>query len=389
MASNPNSRIIVLASGGTGGHIFPAEALAEEMLLRGYIPHLITDHRFHHYNKNSSEGVLGRIQLHTIHAGTFGRSVIGTLTNAFGVVRGTWQAWRILRKLKPLAVVGFGGYPSFPTMLAAIATGQTTIIHEQNSVLGRVNRVLVGKVAQLATSYRDMKRVPKNMKRVTFTGNPVRAAIRALAQVEYPALTNDGMLRLLVIGGSQGASVFSDIVPAAMAKLPANLRARIRLDQQCRVGEIDQVRAVYSELNMQVDLAPFFVDMAARLAAAHLVVCRAGASTVAELAAAGRPAILVPLPQATDNHQYYNAQAIEDVGAGWVVTQPAFTAETLASKIEMLMHNPQRLSSCAQAMHTLGRPHAASSLADCVLKAAGVSDCQPTNGTPSPTEMAA
>lgn len=387
MVKHSTSRIIVLAAGGTGGHIFPAEALAEEMLLRGFTPHLVTDTRFHQYNKNSAEGVLGRIPLHTIHAGTFGRGLLSTAKNALGVAGGTLQAMRILRRLKPLAVVGFGGYPSFPTMLAAALTGQTTIIHEQNSVLGRVNRLLAGRATLLATSYQDLQRVPKGA-HLSVTGNPVRGAIRALAQVEYPTLGNDGMLRLLVIGGSQGASVFSSVVPEALAKLPANLRARIRLDQQCRAGEIEKVRAAYEALGMQVDLQPFFVDVAARLAASHLVICRAGASTVAELTAAGRPAILVPLPQATDNHQYFNAQAIEDVGAGWVITQPAFTPETLASKLETLMLAPQRLSECARAMHTLGRPNASAALADCVLQAAGVTDVK-NNGAPTPAARAA
>ena len=364
-----SSRVIVLAAGGTGGHIFPAEALAEEMLLRGYAPHLVTDHRFHQYNKNSAEGVLGRIPIHTITAGSLGGGFKSRLKNGVGLLRGTAQAARHLRKLQPLAVVGFGGYPSFPTMAAAILAGRTTVIHEQNSVLGRVNRLFAPKVKCLATTYPDTRGMQATSARVT--GNPVRGAIRALAQVEYPQLAADGMLRLLIIGGSQGASVFSRVLPEAMQLLPAHLRARIRIDQQCRAAELDQVRSAYGALQMQVDLAPFFVDVAARLASAHLVIARAGASTVAELAAAGRPAILVPLPQATDNHQYYNAQAIEDVGAGWVMAQDAFTPQALASRIETLMLAPQRLSECAAAMRKLGRPEAAAALADCVLQAAG------------------
>lgn len=376
------SRVIVLAAGGTGGHIFPAEALAEEMLLRGYEPHLVTDHRFHQYNKNSAEGVLGRIPIHTITAGSLSGSLLGRAKNALGLLRGTFQARRILNELKPLAVVGFGGYPSFPTMFAATFSKRTTVIHEQNSVLGRVNRLLAKRVTLLATSYHDMQRLPAGVS-TQYTGNPVRSALRSLAQVDYPSLTNDGMLRLLVIGGSQGASVFSRVLPAAMEKLPAHLRARIRLDQQCRAGEIEQVRAAYEAIGMKVDLAPFFTDVAARLAAAHLVISRAGASTVAELMTAGRPAILVPLPQATDNHQYYNAQAIEDVNAGWVVTQDAFTPEQLAAKLETLLLSPERLSACAASMHALGQPYAAAALADTVLRAAGISKPAPA------TELAA
>lgn len=384
MKTHPDSRIVVLAAGGTGGHIFPAEALAEELLLRGYEPHLVTDHRFHQYNKNSSEGVLGRIPIHTITAGSLGGALTTRVKNALGMVRGTLQAAGHLKKLQPLAVVGFGGYPSFPTMFAAIMQGRITVLHEQNSVLGRVNKLLGSRVSAVASSYHDLRGLPENIRNVRFTGNPVRAALRALNQVEYPALANDGMLRLLVIGGSQGASVFSRVMPEAMKLLPPHLRARIRLDQQCRAGEIDAVKQAYDALGMQVDLAPFFVDMAARLAAAHLVVCRAGASTVAELTTAGRPAVLVPLPQATDNHQYYNAQAIEDVGGGWVMAQEAFTPEALASKLETLMLMPQRLSECAAAIHALGQPNAAAVLADCVLNVAAA-----TPKKPAPMERAA
>lgn len=387
MQNQPDSRVIVLAAGGTGGHIFPAEALAEEMLKRGYTPHLVTDHRFHQYNKNSGDGVLGRICIHTITAGSLGGGFVSRMKNAVGLARGTLQARAVLKKLKPLAVVGFGGYPSFPTMAAAVFSNRVTVIHEQNSVLGRVNRLFARKVKKLATTYADTRGM--NNALAVLTGNPVRGAIRALAKVEYPQLSGDNMLRLLVIGGSQGASVFSRVLPEAMKLLPANLRARIRLDQQCRAGEIDDVRTAYAELGMQVDLAPFFVDVAARLASSHLVIARAGASTVAELTAAGRPAILVPLPQATDNHQYYNAQAIEDVGGGWVIAQDAFTPQALASKLETLLLAPQRLAECAAAMHDIGRPDASSALADCVLQAAGIVPNSNGNGAHTPMEKAA
>lgn len=372
MQTQPHSRVIVLAAGGTGGHIFPAEALAEALLQRGYTPHLITDHRFHHYNQRSGDGVLGTIAIHTITAGSLSGAFTQRMRNAFGMARGVLQARRHLKQLDPLLVVGFGGYPSFPTMFAAIMSGRRTVIHEQNSVLGKVNRLLAARVDLLATSYRDMRGLPGNVRRVECTGNPVRAALRNLAAMAYPALSADGMLRLLVVGGSQGASVFSRVVPEAMKLLPPALRARIRLDQQCREGEIATARAAYAELNMQVDLAPFFSDMAARLAAAHLVICRAGASTVAELTCAGRPALLVPLPQATDDHQYHNAQAIENVGAGWVVRQEAFTPQALASTLETVMLTPQRLNERAAAMQGLGQPDAAQALAERVLEVAGV-----------------
>ena len=370
MAQASSSRTIVLAAGGTGGHIFPAVALAEVLRARGFDPQLVTDHRFHQYNKASADGVLGQIPIHTIRAGSLGGGLIRKLRNTLGIAFGVLQAMRLLRRLKPLAVVGFGGYPSFPTMVAAIATGQRTILHEQNSVLGRVNRLLARRAKQVATSYSDTRMMPPSTQsRVVMTGNPVRAAVCAISQVEYPALAENGIMRVLVIGGSQGASVFSDVVPEAMKQLPADLRARIRLDQQCREAEIEQVRAKYAAINMQVDIAPFFVDVAARLASAHLVICRAGASTVAELMVAGKPALLVPLPIATDNHQYYNAQAIEDTGAGWVVTQKAFTPESLAAKLETLMRVPHRLSEAAAAMRKLATGRSAEALADLIIGA--------------------
>jgi UDP-N-acetylglucosamine--N-acetylmuramyl-(pentapeptide) pyrophosphoryl-undecaprenol N-acetylglucosamine transferase len=368
--AHTTSRIIVLAAGGTGGHIFPAVALAEVLLARGYEPHLVTDHRFHHYNKSSSDGVLGTIPIHTIRAGSLGGGLLRKCKNILGIGIGVLQARAHLRKLKPLAVVGFGGYPSFPTMVAAMLGGEQTIIHEQNSVLGRVNRLLARRATRIATTYEHTRMMPEAARaRMVLTGNPVRAAVCAIAQVEYPQLAEGGMMRVLVIGGSQGASVFSEVVPEAMKQLPADVRARIRLDQQCREIEIAQVREKYQAIGMQVDLAPFFVDVAARLASAHLVICRAGASTVAELMVAGKPALLVPLPIATDNHQYYNAQAIEESGAGWVVTQSAFTPESLAAKLETLMRVPHRLGEAAAAMRTLSSANAAEKLADVVIGA--------------------
>ncbi|MFM9890786.1 MAG: undecaprenyldiphospho-muramoylpentapeptide beta-N-acetylglucosaminyltransferase [Rickettsiales bacterium] len=358
--------VILLAAGGTGGHIFPAEALAEVLRSRGIAVALVTDHRFHQYNTASAQGVLGQIPIYTIRAGSLGGGVVRKLRSLVGMAVGTCQAWALIRRLKPRAVVGFGGYPSFPTMLAAVLSGQRTIIHEQNSVLGRVNRLLATRADVIATTYRATQKMPAGA-RVQLTGNPVRAAVCALSGLEYPALAEGGMLRLLVLGGSQGASVFSRVMPQAMALLPASLRARIRLDQQCRAGEIEAVRAQYEALGLQVDLAPFFADVAARLVAAHLVITRAGASTVAELMVAGKPAILVPLPSAMDNHQYHNAQAVEDIGGGWVVAQEALTPEALAARLETLLQLPARLSECAANMRALALPNAAEKLADVVL----------------------
>ncbi|MBN8542654.1 MAG: undecaprenyldiphospho-muramoylpentapeptide beta-N-acetylglucosaminyltransferase [Alphaproteobacteria bacterium] len=367
------SKTIILAAGGTGGHIFPAEALAEVLLARGYTPELITDHRFHDYNKLNADAVLSRIPIHTIRAGSPSGGILKIILNGVGLLVGIVQAVNHLRRIRPVAVVGFGGYPSFPTMVAAILLRKTTIIHEQNSVLGRVNRLAARFVNHIAVSYRNTQFMPvKAGLKTTRTGNPVRSAIQALAKIEYPHVELDGMLKILVIGGSQGASVFSDVVPKAFEKLSPQLRARVRLDQQCRVREIEHAKAAYQAMGMQVDIAPFFADVAARLAGAHLVISRAGASSVAELTAAGRPAILVPLPAATDNHQYFNAEAVEDAGGGWVMAQDGFTADALAAKLETFLRVPKTLAEAAANMKPLGQPDAADGLANLVLNVAGV-----------------
>jgi UDP-N-acetylglucosamine--N-acetylmuramyl-(pentapeptide) pyrophosphoryl-undecaprenol N-acetylglucosamine transferase len=368
----PLSRTIVLASGGTGGHIFPAEALAEVLLTQGYRPVLMTDHRFFRYNRASSEGVLGSIPIRTIRSGAMRGGVVSQLLAAFSVAVGAVQAMRWLLKERPVAVVGFGGYPSFPTLIAAVLLRHKTILHEQNSVLGKANRLLAPYVTQIATSYRSTQLLPISAcTKTECTGNPVRASIRALAKMAYPEPVADGLLRLLVIGGSQGASIFSEVLPQAFAALPPSLRARVRLDQQCRPREIEALKTRYQELGMQVDIAPFFADVAVRMAAAHLVISRAGASSVAELMVAGRPAIFVPLPSATDNHQYHNAEAIEDAGGGWVMTQQGFTPEALAARLETFLRVPQSLSSAAMAMRPLAQADAADRLAGLVLAVAG------------------
>lgn len=359
---------IVLAAGGTGGHIFPAEALAEELALLGEAVVLVTDKRFADYNTASYDGVIGSIPIHYIHAGSLGGGVIKKLRGGLDVLVGIMQARKLLQKLKPKAVVGFGGYPSFPTMMAASQLGLNTIIHEQNSVLGKTNRVLCQRVKRIATSYDPTQRLPEDCHgKTVLTGNPVRAAVRALNQVPYPELQEDGTLRVLVMGGSQGAHIFSDLVPEAVKRLPEALRSRLRIDQQCRPADMEPTREAYQELGMQVDLAPFFTDVPARLAAAHLVISRAGASTVAELCCAGRPAVLVPYPQATDNHQYYNAQAVEDVGGGWVMPQEGFTVSALSSRLESILNLSASLQKAAREMQTLGKTNAAKDLATLVM----------------------
>lgn len=354
---------IVLAAGGTGGHIFPAEALADELKFMGHMPVLVTDKRFADYKSS-----LGALTRYTVRAGTFGRGVLGKVTAVTDIMVGVFQARALLKKLKPRVVIGFGGYPSFPTVRAACALGIPTVIHEQNSVLGRANRMLIGKVGAVATTFPDTRFISEeNAGKVVLTGNPVRTAIRALAAIPYPELTEDGHIRILVTGGSQGASIFSQIVPAAIAALPGALRSRIRIDQQCRQADLEATQSAYAQMNVSADLATFFTDIPARLAAAHLVIARAGASTIAELTAAGRPSILIPLPSAMDNHQYFNANSLEEAGGGWVMPQEGFTAAALSARIEAFLNLPESLARAAGHARRAGRVHAARDLAKLAL----------------------
>lgn len=357
---------IVLAAGGTGGHIFPAEALAEVLIRGGQRVVLVTDKRF----ANFQSGVLSQVETRTIHSGTLGQGLHKKILGAAGLTIGIFQARSILNQLKPKAVVGFGGYPSFPTVFAAAGAGVPSIIHEQNSVLGRANRILAGRVDRIATSFpATLLMSDKDQGKVFVTGNPVRQAVRALRDVPYPSIGEDGKMHLLVTGGSQGASIFSDVVPQAIAALPPHLRARVRVDQQCRGPEESaRTRATYEQLSINADVAPFFVDLPARLAGSHLVIARSGASTVSELAVAGRPAILVPLPTAMDNHQYYNADAFEGVGGGWVMAQDGFTAASLSARLEAFLTAPDALAKAAENARALGSPDAAEKLAKLVLE---------------------
>lgn len=384
-AHTAQSRVIVLAAGGTGGHIFPAEALAEVLLARGYEPHLITDARFEDYRAHQVYGAFSKIGVHPIATARSGSSLKNSILNMAVIAKGVRQSRRILKQLSPLAVVGFGGYPSFPAMLAATMRGDCTILQEQNSVLGRVNRLLAPLVNAVALTYPNTQKLRCSAGRKSVhVGNPVRAQVKALGMLDYSAPANDALLRLLVVGGSQGARIFSDVVPKAIERLPEEVRRRIRIEQQCRAEDIDEVRALYTRMNLQADIQPFFNDMNVRLASAHLVIARSGASTVSELCVAGRPAILVPLPHATDNHQYYNAQAVEDIGGGVVMPQEGFTPEALAARLETYVSLPGSLEDAAQKIRLLSRADAADALADLVLDVAGARTQEPIALTPEP-----
>lgn len=355
------SRLILLAAGGTGGHMFPAEALAEELLRRGLIPALVTDRRGQAYG-----GTLGSIDIHRIRAGGIaGRNVVGLVRGVLKLAYGTVEAFLLVRRLRPAVVVGFGGYASVPPLAAAIVTGIPTAIHEQNAVLGRANRLLAQRVSQLATSFETVSALPADA-RVVNTGMPVRPGILSVGSVPYRAIASDGPVRILVLGGSQGARILSEVVPAGLRLLPEAVRARIEIAQQCRPEDLPLVTRAYEGSGIRAELQSFFQDVPDRLAASHLVIARAGASTVSELTAAGRPAILVPYPYATDDHQTANAHAVAETGGAWLMPQDVFTPVALASRLQSLIDLPVMLEKAAACARAAGHPDATARLADLV-----------------------
>jgi UDP-N-acetylglucosamine--N-acetylmuramyl-(pentapeptide) pyrophosphoryl-undecaprenol N-acetylglucosamine transferase len=283
------------------------------------------------------------------------------------------KALALLMFRKPKAVVGFGGYPTLPPLIAAKLLGIPTVIHDSNAVLGRANRLLSTRVSAIATSLPGvLDRDPSLADKTTVTGTPMRPAILAAAAVPYVAPTADGPLRLLVVGGSQGARIMADIVPPAIERLEPALWRRLSLVQQVREEDMSRVRAVYDKLKIEAELAPFFADLPARFAATHLVVSRSGAGTVAELGAIGRPSILVPLPGAIDQDQYANAGVLEKAGGAIRIPQTEFTPDRLASEISALAADPARLTAMANGARTVGRLDAAERLADLLVKVAKI-----------------
>lgn len=352
---------VVLAAGGTGGHIFPAASVADELLARGFSVSLVTDRRGQGFGTSQPD-----VAVHRIHAAGIGKGFVGKLSSAAYIALGTFEARRLLARLRPVCVVGFGGYPSVPTMLAATARGIPTVIHEQNAVLGRANRLVAKKVSCIATSFAETAFVRDEDKAKTvLTGNPVRAAFGAVRAEPYPAIGPNGEgVKVLVLGGSQGARIFSDVIPQAFAEMPPTLRRRFAVTQQCRPEDLARTEAAYEAAGMKATLAAFFPDVPERMAAAHIVVARAGASTVAELAEAGRPAVLVPYPHATDDHQTANARAMEALGGAWTIPQTAFAPETLIVRLENFANLPDTLRQAASAMRAAGGRNAAAAVAD-------------------------
>lgn len=357
----PAVQAIVIAAGGTGGHFFPAEALAAELIARGHRIVLMTDARS---GGLSSAVFAGREQYVLRGAGIAGRGVWRGAKAIVSLGAGVAQARGILAGLNVGCIVGFGGYPTVAPVLAArlLTRRPAVILHEQNAVLGRANRFLARWADTLALSFAATENRP--MLPTEVAGNPVRPAIAALAEVAYAAPTD--RIEVLVLGGSLGARVFSDVVPDALRFLPDALRHRVRVVQQARREDLDRVRAAYAAAGITADLAPFFPDVADRLRAAHVVIARAGASTVAELAVAGRPAVLVPLPGAIDDHQTANARALAAAGGAWLMPQPAFTATALAERLTTILSEPGALDAAAIAARGQARADAAARLATLV-----------------------
>ena len=368
---------VLIAAGGTGGHLFPAEALAHALARRDVAVHLVTDERATRYG-----GAFPAEAVHVVKAATpTGGNIFARAWAVLTLIGGTSNARALLRRLKPCVVVGFGGYPTVPPLLAATMLGVPTILHEQNAVLGRANRLLASRVQRIATGFPTLGRLkPKLQPKCMETGNPVRPAVLDAARLQYPGWA-DGRFRVLVVGGSQGARVMSDIVPAAIEALPADARGRLVLVQQARGEDEVRVREIYARLAVEAEIAPFFADLPRRMAAAHLVIARAGASTVSELAVIGRPAILVPYPHALDQDQSANAAHLALTGAVDVIAQPSFTAEYLTGKLLEAMASPENLTKRAAAAKQAGIPDAADRLADIVLQVAGKSRLESLNET--------
>ena len=353
--------IVMLAAGGTGGHLFPAEALAHSLKARGYSVHLVTDSRAERY-----AGKFPADEIHIVPSATIGsKNPIAVAKALFTLWQGTSQAKALMRRIKPVAVAGFGGYPTVPPLLAASRLGLPTMIHEQNAVMGRANKMLAPKVKAIAGGFLPETDGPFASKTVV-TGNPVRPAVLKAAAQPYVPSAGSNPFKLVVFGGSQGAQFFSTAVPTAVTLLAPELQQRLVITQQARPEDAEGVKACYEKLGIRAEVAPFFTDMAERIGATHFVICRSGASTVSEIAVIGRPALFVPYPFALDHDQAANAALLVEKGGARVVQQSRLSAEKLAEVLKIAMEQPQRLLETAHAAKQAGKPDAANLLADLV-----------------------
>ncbi|TDH34259.1 undecaprenyldiphospho-muramoylpentapeptide beta-N-acetylglucosaminyltransferase [Pseudohoeflea suaedae] len=351
---------VLLSAGGTGGHLFPAEALALELKARGHSVHLVTDVRAEKF-----AGHFPADKIHVVPSATIGSK------NPLAIARALLKLWSgyrtagmVVRSVRPAAVVGFGGYPTVPPLMAAVGADVPSIIHEQNGVMGRANRLLAGRVNRIAGGF--LKASGSHAAKIVEVGNPARQSVLDVAGMPYDKPAPDGELRVLVFGGSQGARYFSDSVPEAIALLPEGLRSRLKLVQQARPEDEERLRGRYAEMGVSAEVNSFFSDLPARMAKAHLVLSRSGASTVNELSIIGRPSILVPLPHALDDDQGHNARILVEAGGALMRRQPDITTQSLAADLETLLSDPARLQAMAAGAKSVGRTNATQLLADLV-----------------------
>ena len=356
-------KIAVVAAGGTGGHLFPAQALSEALIARGWRIVLASDERVAAMSENfPAEERIG-LSARTFKSG----DPVGMVLAGVAIFRGILQARAAFARIDPSVVIGFGGYPSVPGLLAGVSQNRPTVLHEQNAVMGRANRRLASHVRAVACAFPVLQKAPPRIQgKVVVVGNPVRPDIQALADKPYLPPEPGGTLRLLITGGSQGARLLSELMPAAIAQLPEDLRNRLRVQQQTRVESMDNARRIYADANVQAEIAPFFRDMASRLRQAHLVVGRSGAGSVCEFAIAGKPAILVPLAIALDDDQGQNAKVMADAGGAQIAREDQLSVDTMASALTKLLTHPDRLVRMAAGARSIARPDAAERLADLV-----------------------
>ncbi len=357
---------VMIAAGGTGGHLFPGQALAQELKRRGHSIVLITDERVQHFDRLFPGADIFSVPSATIS----GPGLAGVFASLAKIISGTSQSLAVMSRAKPSVVVGFGGYPTLPPMLAAILRRVPTIVHEQNAVLGRVNKAVTPFVHAIASTFPSPKYLkPRALPKLHVTGNPVRDAVLEQAHVPFDEIGN-GPIRLLVFGGSQGARVMSDVVPGALAQLPADVRARLEVTQQCREEDLERVKRSYADASISAKLSAFFDDMPKVIAQSHLIIGRAGASTVSELGVIGRPSILVPLPHSLDQDQKANAEILSRAGASVMMEQESFTSEALSATLSSLFADADKLSAMAAAAKAEGKPRAVQTLADLVERVA-------------------
>ncbi len=373
--------VIALAAGGTGGHMFPAEALARALVARGLKVAMITDSRGGAFGGEDLD-----VDVFRVRAAMVGKGLLGKLKTAWAIAIGYIQARGVLKRLKPAALVGFGGYASAPTVLAAGSRKVPVLLHEQNAILGRANRLLAGRASGIAVAFPSVGGAGDA--NLIKTGNPVRPGIVARADTPY-APPENGPIRILVLGGSQGARALSELVPGALAKLPDDIRSRLVVTQQCRSEDLQTAREVYEETPIVHQLDTFFQDVPKLMAEAHLAICRSGASTLAELTAIGRPAILIPYPYAADDHQTANAAALDVAGGAWLMPQAALTVDSLSEKVSGLLNDPESLARAARAAKTFGTTKAAENLADAVMRLAGLAQDNGGGSSQSRQEVAA